>query len=346
LGIKANAIFVPFILLASILPWTFRRHEWVLLAVHFRKYWLHYSITAASGFVVYIVSWPFLYSDVFHNLRQYWGYIIRRGAPGDSMTFSIDPLRQAIFTIPELMLLMFILGLGAAIVQSFRTQSPFWRILLLWFSIPILRTSLPGMVNFDGIRHFVEYVPAAAIIAGYGVVVFTHWVSKKLHISKSIILGILLLLLVLNLLYINLIFFPFLHIYYNEFVGGLDGARDRFLGKEASDYWASSYRQGMNWLNENAPYNSSLHALLANWIVELSGPVFLRSDINVIESGTLQDFKILEASANPIYLMFILRGDPDHEMAFCMKNKKPVYEIVVDHVTITQIYQFGGNTQE
>jgi hypothetical protein len=41
--------------------------------------------------------------------------------------------------------------------------------------------------------------------------------------------------------------------------------------------------------------------------------------------------------------MFILRGEPDHEIEYCMKNNQPVYEIAVDHVTIMQIYQFGGD---
>jgi hypothetical protein len=245
--------------------------------------------------------------------------------------------------MPELMLLMFIVGFVAVLVQSFRTKSPFWRIIVLWVSLPILRTSLPGTVNFDGIRHFVEYVPAAALIAGHGVTTFTQWVNKKWQIGRPVLLGIIVILLVINLIYINLVFFPFLHIYYNEFTGGFDGARDGFLGNEASDYWASSYRQGIDWLNENAATNSSIHALIANWLIELSGPVLLRSDIKVIPSGTLQDFKILEASLNPTYLMFILRWGLDHEMEYCMKNNQPVYEIVVDHVTILQIYRFGGD---
>jgi hypothetical protein len=62
-----------------------------------------------------------------------------------------------------------------------------------------------------------------------------------------------------------------MHLYYNQLTGGLDGARDRFLGTEASDYWASSYRQGMEWLNEHAPEGSHVAALIAPWIIEISG---------------------------------------------------------------------------
>ena len=41
--------------------------------------------------------------------------------------------------------------------------------------------------------------------------------------------------------------------------------------------------------------------------------------------------------------MFILRGHPNDEIEYCMKNKSPVYEVIVDKVTILQMYQFGGS---
>ena len=152
LGIKANAIFAPMIILIGILPWSTRKEDWMNLLTHFRKHIQHYTIMAVSGLAVYILSWPYLYPNVPHNLRQYWTYIIKRGATAGPITLDIDPLRQAIFTMPEFMLAMFIIGFIAVAVQGWRTKSPFWRILILWVSLPILRTSLPGTVNFDGIR--------------------------------------------------------------------------------------------------------------------------------------------------------------------------------------------------
>jgi phage shock protein PspC (stress-responsive transcriptional regulator) len=343
LGIKANAIFTPLILLVGILPWSLQKEDWEDLLVHFRRYILHYATMAASGLALYILSWPYLYSDVFHNLRLYWSYIIKRGATAGSPAFNLDPLRQTIFSMPEWMLAMFVIGFIAVVAQALRTKSPFWRILILWVTLPIFRTSLPGTINFDGIRHFVEYVPASALIAGYGAAQATQWFNEKWGISRPLIQGIIVVLLIFNLVFINLTFYPFLHIYYNELTGGLDGARDRFLGNEASDYWASSYRQGIDWLNTNAPSNSSVHALVANWLLEISSPVLLRSDIHAIPTGKLNDFPILEASPNPTYLMFILRGAPSDEIEYCIKNKNPVYEIIVDRVPILQIYQFGGS---
>jgi hypothetical protein len=140
------------------------------------------------------------------------------------------------------------------------------------------------------------------------------------------------------------LFYPFMHLYYNQLTGGLDGARDRFLGTEASDYWASSYRQGMEWLNEHVPKGSHVAALIAPWIVEISGPVLLRPDIEPLV-GSLPDFSVMKAQPAPTYLMFILRGmegESADEIAYTKKRGSLEYELSVDEVTILQIYRFGG----
>ena len=167
------------------------------------------------------------------------------------------------------------------------------------------------------------------------------WLSKWRRLSRPLVQTFLLVFLTLNLTSIQVDFYPFLHVYYNQLVGGLDGAREHLLDSEAPDYWASSYRQGIEWLNHNALPNSAVQALVANWLLELSGPVLLRSDIYVIPSGKLQDFPILESSPNATYLMFIVNGAAEDEIEYCKTRKIPVHEIIVDHVAILQIYQFG-----
>lgn len=39
--------------------------------------------------------------------------------------------------------------------------------------------------------------------------------------------------------------------YYNQYGGILKGTLNTFGFNEDIDYWGVSYRQGMNWLNEN-----------------------------------------------------------------------------------------------
>ncbi len=343
LSVKANAIFIIPILLLSIFPWSLDRSKLKNTLMHFVKYGWHYLIMTAGSIMVYVLSWPYLYTDTFSRLKSYWAYILTQGDRTGGQQWNIGPLREALTTMPEFMLLASTIGIIVVINRILRDKSPFWRLLLFWAIIPLLRASIPGAVNFDGIRHFLEFVPAVALIAGYGVSRTAHILAEKIHFPKLSVQTGLLLLLIVNQVQINLKFYPFQYLYYNEFVGGLQGARAKFLGAEASDYWASSYRQGLEWLSQNAPANSSVHALIAPWIVELSAPVFLRPDIQVVSQ--LPDFSIMKQSRDPYYLMFILRGggDSQDEIDYTTQHANLVYQVITDHVPILEIYKFGGN---
>jgi hypothetical protein len=154
---------------------------------------------------------------------------------------------------------------------------------------------------------------------------------------------ITLTLISINLLQIYFLFYPYLHLYYNQFTGGLSGARERFLGREATDYWAGSYRPGMEWLNENAPPNSKLVVLVAGWVADIEAPVLLRPDIQIVQS--MPDGPEMQASKKPYYIMFILRaglGNVEDEVDYTMNRGKLVHQIVVDQVPVLYIYRFGG----
>ncbi len=262
-----------------------------------------------------------------------------------SAGWQIDPLRQVVTTMPEVMLLFLGIGLAVVVLRAARSKEGVWRLLLAWMLIPILRLSIPSGVNFDGIRHFLEFLPAAALMAGDRRRPDGRWFGRRRWASGGLVRAVVVFALALNLVQAYRLFYPFMHLYYNQLTGGLHGARDRFLGTEASDYWASSYRQGMEWLNEHAPEGSHVAALIAPWIVEISGPVLLRPDIEPLV-GSLPDFSVMKAQPAPTYLMFILRGmegesagrDRLHQEA-----RQPRVPDLVDEVPILQIYRFGGD---
>jgi hypothetical protein len=343
LAVKANALFIPIILTLAVLPWSLHIQPWIDLAKHFRQFALHYMVMAISAIVLYIASWPFLYSNPYKGLKAYWGFIFHLSTKGSS-NWQIDPLHQALATMPEVMLLFFILGLFIIGYRMLGDGTPFWRLLFIWATVPILRVSIPGAVNFDGIRHYLEFVPAAAIIASIGANQSVLWLTSRRGPSVQMALRAFLATLVaINLIQINRLFYPYLHLYYNQFEGGLSGAREHFLGREATDYWAGSYRPGMEWLNDNAPPNSKLVVPVASWVANLEAPVILRPDIQIIPS--MPDRPELEASKDSYFIMFILRaglGNAEDEVEIAMKNGNLVHQIIVDRVPILYIYQFGG----
>ncbi len=345
LAAKPNALFILPILFVSIMPWRPDRGEWLAFARHFWERWLHYAIMGATALAFYIISWPYLYANPLVGLKTYWGGIVEMGTAGTA-GWQIDPLRQAVTTMPEVMLLFLGIGLAVVALRALRSADGVWRLLLAWTLVPILRLSIPGGLNFDGIRHFLEFLPAAALVAGIGVDQAASWFEHWRSTSGRLVRAVVVSALALNLVQAYRVFYPFMHLYYNQLTGGLHGARDRFLGTEASDYWASSYRQGMVWLNEHAPQGSHVAALIAPWIVEISGPVLLRPDIEPLV-GSLPDFSVMKAAPAPTYLMFILRGvegESADEIAYTRKRGVLEYQILVDRVPIMEIYRFGGTS--
>ncbi len=344
LGTKPNALFILPVLFISVMPWSVDRREWLALAGHFRERWLHYGIMAASAWGFYFISWPYLDTNPLWGLKFYWGGMFKMGIAG-STQWQIDPLRQVVTTMPEVMLLFLVIGTAIVLIRAAGKGGALWRLLVAWSVIPILRVSIPSGSNFDGIRHFLEFLPAAALIAGVGVDQAARWLERRKWAPAVLLRTVVILALVANLGQAYRLFYPYVHIYYNQLTGGLQGARDRFLGTEASDYWASSYRQGMEWLNEHAPRGSHVAALIAPWIIEISGPVLLRPDIEPLV-GSLPDFSVMNASREPYYLMFILRRGMEREsadeIAYTEKRGVLEYQIFVDQVPILQIYRFGG----
>lgn len=343
LSIKANAFYIIPILLITILPLSLRMEEIKARIEHFKRYLGHYFLMAVSSFTVFVLSWPYLYTDTFARLKSYLKFVYTQGWRSERDLWNISALREVMTSMPELMLLATVIGIVFVFHQAWKDKSPFWRLLLAWALLPILRSSVLSAINFDGIRHFLEFVPAAALIAGYGISRVVSMLAKSRTIPRMALQASMVLLLIVNMTLINIRYYPYLHIYYNSFVGGLAGARDKFLGTEATDYWAASYRQGMGWVNQNAPANSSIYALIAPWIVELSGPVLLRPDIKV--ASPLPDFSVMSQSHDPYYLMFILRGggNAQDEIDYITQHSNPVYQMVVDQVPVLEIYKFGGN---
>ncbi len=113
---------------------------------------------------MYLGTWPYLFDHPERNL-QYFRAMATQGDRVIQYVWNIEPFEHMLATMPELMLFFLIIG----ILYYKRIHNvfalPWYRLFLMWFFIPIFRISMPGQTNFDGIRHYYEFLPAAAIIA-------------------------------------------------------------------------------------------------------------------------------------------------------------------------------------
>jgi hypothetical protein len=148
----------------------------------------------------------------------------------------------------ESALIMFAIGLVLAIIKSSKhaVDRDMVLILALWLFVPPIVAMIQQPTMYDNFRHFLFIVPPMFIFAGVGV----QAAFDRLN-NAPLSTGFLFLLLLPGI-YWNVTLHPYQYIYYNSIVGGMRGA---FRNYEM-DYWATSYREASEYINNTALPNS------------------------------------------------------------------------------------------
>jgi hypothetical protein len=113
----------------------------------------------------------------------------------------------------------------------------------LWFTLPLLLYVVVRPNSYDGMRHFLFVLPALAFFAALGV----HTAASLFSRRRSIAVAVLTLALASSTLSMIRLH-PYQSSYFNALVGGVAGAAGRY----ETDYWISSYREAMLWINDRA----------------------------------------------------------------------------------------------
>ena len=238
--------------------------------------------------------------------------------------------------------------------MAWRRQRPAL-LLLAWIATVLSRYLVPQAVNYDGVRHFLELFPAMAAVAGLGVA----WLGKRLLatwpwsgspvLSRRIRAGALAAALA-PVLWALLATHPFQLAYWNVFAGGYAGARDRDL-PQACDYWGTSYRLGLRWLNEHAPRDALVAVPVIEHAVRLVSSQRLRQDLVLLPVTTPYSPRIAPdrlrltrqaARKRPLYVMFVERRDWMNElMRDCLDHLEPEVEWQLDGEPVLAIYRYA-----
>lgn len=292
-GTKANAAFIAPIVILFVIARGFGE-QW-----RARPRRLMLGIFAAGLVAVAIVfaAWPYLWQAPVERILENYRYI--SGRAFDETTH--EPWwKMVLYTTPPVVLLVMIAGLAHFAMRA-RKREPLTMLLLVWTGVVIVRLSLPGAVNFDGVRHFLELFPPLVMMGA----IATVDLARRFIASTAIRNAALAIPVVLTAV-ATIAVHPFELVYWNFLVGGYSGAREKKIW-QASDYWVTSYRQGMEWINENAPPNSILIVTVAPHTVVMAAPLRLRSDIAV---ATLSRDRAMQfARQRPVFVMFVPRDE-------------------------------------
>lgn len=144
-------------------------------------------------------------------------------------------------TMPVAILLMALAGVAIAARSAMLRDADGTMafLTLVWFFLPFVLFFIRKPHVYDGIRHFLFMLPAMAMFAA----VIAAEIARRWRVG-ALVAAALLLLVVPSMIALH----PYQSAYYNAFVGGVAGASEKF----ETDYWASSYREGMLWIADHA----------------------------------------------------------------------------------------------
>jgi hypothetical protein len=226
--------------------------------------------------IVMYLTWPYLWPDPIGHfvesarvMAEYpWkGQVLFNGVMYTSTDIprSYLPVLLGI-QLTEPVWFLFAAGLAVVVYESIKRWEQKVILLVLtvvWFILPLVGFVITRSPLYDNFRQVFFILPPVFMMAG------AAFEKIKRPILQGALVGLLLLPGIIDGVHLH----PYEYIYYNRFIGGVQGA----FRKYELDYWGTSYREAANYLNENAPANASL------WV---EGPVhilqlYARPDLKV-----------------------------------------------------------------
>lgn len=227
-------------------------------------------------------------------------------------------------TTPIPILLFFVVGLFISIRSFFSSHRPqtlnpkLSLLLLLWFFLPLTRYLLPKIAVIDGVRHFEEVLYPMAGVAAVGAVGLARKFPK-------ILISLIGLISLMSLIWNITTSHPFQISYFNELIGGAKGA----FGNYDLDYWGSSQKKAVEWLNANAEKNARVYIVMAGNVAGL----YLRPDLlNRLNAMPLDsaDYAVVLNRQSFFYRFFFVFD--------YLLTHKPIHTIDVNGVPLVWIF--------
>jgi hypothetical protein len=240
---------------------------------------LLYWVIALS---VSYLTWPYLwgsaidrFSDSIRLIADFPSHLLLfRGRVISSTNLPWDYLPTLLgiqLTEPALILL----GVGLVALPSALRKSRDDRLLIallsVWFFVPFAASLFFRVPLYSNFRQVLFALPPLFLLAGIGIDLLWNRV-RGLPLRVALVIAIL----VPGLAGINRLR-PYEYVYYNSLIGGEKGAEGEF----AHDYWCTSYREAMAFINAEAPVGARL-AIAEPAAVAAT---FARPDLRQVRSG-------------------------------------------------------------
>lgn len=259
-----------------------------------------------AGVVTYL-TWPYLWKAPITNFFEslsimsrfpYAGQVLFMGIsyPANQLPRRYFPTLLGLqLTEPALMLIAIGFVVSLWLFIKSKNREP---ILLFvgWFLVPASWVVLSRSALYDNARQLLFLWPALFILAGVGI----DWLMNiiKLPALKALFL----IIMALPGIYACAQLHPYEYIYYNSLIGGTRGAYRKF----ELDYWATSFQESMQSINQSAEQGSTI---LVNGTRQVARQ-YARPDLTIVVLN-----KANLSKSQSYYILSSTRGNLD--LSFC-----------------------------
>jgi hypothetical protein len=292
-----------------------------------------YTLTASQ---VSYLTWPYLWvyglRGLFDSLLLFsdhnWkGTVLFEGIRFHEHALPRDYLPKLIaiqFTEP--LVILALVGLISVLVLRKRKQD--WTIrsilLVLWFVLPLSYVVIARPTLYNNFRQFLFITPPLFVFAGLGF----QTLFQKIRANAVVVIaaGFILLPGILAIVQLH----PLQYSYYNQFVGGVEGAE----GQYELDFWGTGWAELAAFVSDNIPPGSSI-------LVRRDEMFVNRYFSNQYVLGRYLDLPLEEFSN---YQYAIVRFEDYRELEW-LEAYPVIYELSIDNVAICQVVEINRGAE-
>jgi hypothetical protein len=235
------------------------------------------------------LAWPYLWRDPVGRFINSMSVMSDYSVQSESVSRLLLP-QLISFQLTESILLLFFAGMILSVVnfRKDKFREPFL-LMVLWFLLPIAIAVATQSSLYDNFRQLFFLLPAIFIMVAVALeALFTKLNRVWVNLAIAIVLAIPGIYALVNL-------HPYEYIYYNSLAGGVKGAFRHY----ELDYWATSYKEAAEYLDQVAPPDAKIGVIGSDLIFK----PYARPDLKVyyfngVDIGEGFDYVVLSSRAN------------------------------------------------
>ncbi len=284
---------------------------------------LAYAVIAA---IVMFLTWPFLWRHpVLHLIESmnvmaafpWLGRVLFNGnytLPAELPRSYLPVLISLQFTEP--VIILFFAGLGISVYRWVNHKGGELVVMVLaWFILPLSLLILTRRPLYDNFRQILFLTPPLFLLGGLALEAV--WTMIRKWPVKVALLVLLIIPSISNIIALH----PYEYIYYNQFIGGVNGAFRRF----ELDYWMTSFREATQFVDGTVPQGSKIVSWLGAHLVK----TYARADLIVErEEGNTYDL-----TGGYDYAVLSSRGNHDE----LYPDEAPIFVVTRDGAVLAVV---------